>query len=85
MSQPHAHAITVRPFKPEDLDAIVGIVSRAIRETASAHYNPDEIAAWAKSIAMFGRSDKRAGLHGLPTLQGKQSASQTLKTTGTGT
>jgi putative acetyltransferase len=45
----HAHAITVRPYAPEDLDAVIEVFLRSVRETASANYNPDQIAAWAQA------------------------------------
>lgn len=41
--------ISVRRYRPEDLDAVIDIFLRAIRDTASADYNPDQIAAWARA------------------------------------
>lgn len=41
-------ALTIRPYGSEDLDAVIDIFLRAIRETASADYNPAQVAAWAQ-------------------------------------
>ncbi len=40
--------IELRLYDPADLPAVADIFSRAIRETASADYDPAQIAAWSR-------------------------------------
>ncbi len=40
-------ALSIRPYRSEDLAAVVAIFQRAVRETASRYYAPQEIDAWA--------------------------------------
>ncbi len=42
-----ARSISIRPYQPSDLDAVITIFERAVREVASAHYTPAQIDAWA--------------------------------------
>jgi len=41
-------AVSVRPYLPADLDALVGIFLGAIREVAAKDYDAAQIAAWAQ-------------------------------------
>lgn len=41
-------AIIIRPYLTQDIDTIIDIFLRAIRETASKDYKEDQIAAWAQ-------------------------------------
>jgi putative acetyltransferase len=41
--------IDVRPYQSRDLDAVIELFQRSIRETASADYNPAQIDAWAQA------------------------------------
>jgi putative acetyltransferase len=40
--------IYIRLYRPDDVDATVEVFLRAIRETASADYNLEQVAAWAQ-------------------------------------
>lgn len=40
--------VEVRPYRPEDLDAVIGIFESAVRDTASTDYDPAQIEAWAR-------------------------------------
>lgn len=40
-------AVSIRPYQPSDLDAVITIFERAVREVASKHYTPAQIDAWA--------------------------------------
>lgn len=40
--------ISLRRYVTEDLDAVIDVFQRAIREVASKDYNPAQIAAWSK-------------------------------------
>ena len=40
-------SISIRPYQPSDLDAVITIFERAVREVASKHYSPAQIDAWA--------------------------------------
>jgi putative acetyltransferase len=42
-----AAAVSIRPYQPSDLDAVITIFERAVREVASKHYSPAQIDAWA--------------------------------------
>ncbi|MGE0500051.1 MAG: GNAT family N-acetyltransferase [Rhizobiaceae bacterium] len=42
-----ARPITIRRYAADDLDAVIGIFQRAIREVAARDYSPDQIAAWS--------------------------------------
>lgn len=46
---PDIETVAVRPYEPTDLDAVIGIFLRAIREVASADYDPAQIDAWARA------------------------------------
>lgn len=39
--------VSIRSYQPADLDAVITIFERAVRELASAHYTPAQIDAWA--------------------------------------
>jgi putative acetyltransferase len=39
--------VSIRSYQPADLDAVITIFERAVREVASAHYTPAQIDAWA--------------------------------------
>ncbi|MDR5808242.1 GNAT family N-acetyltransferase [Caballeronia sp. LZ019] len=41
--------IEIRPYRPSDLDGIIDLFLRAVRETASADYNEKQIEAWAQA------------------------------------
>ena len=41
-------ALTIRPYQPTDLDAVITIFLRAVRETAGRDYNQAQIDAWAQ-------------------------------------
>ena len=41
-------ALSVRPYHPTDLDALIGIFLGAIRDVASRDYSEAQIAAWAQ-------------------------------------
>lgn len=41
--------IRIRPYRAGDLDAVIDIFLRAVRETASRDYAPEEIDAWAQA------------------------------------
>lgn len=41
--------ITVRAYRADDLDSVIEIFLRAIRDTASANYDAEQIAAWARA------------------------------------
>ncbi len=40
--------IAIRPYRADDLDAVIDIFLRAIRETAARDYAPAQIDAWAQ-------------------------------------
>jgi putative acetyltransferase len=40
-------AVSIRPYQPSDLDAVITIFERAVREVASKHYTLAQIDAWA--------------------------------------
>lgn len=42
-----AAVVSIRPYLPSDLDAVITIFERAVREVASKHYTPAQINAWA--------------------------------------
>jgi len=46
---PRFPLIEVRPYHPSDLDGVIDLFQRAVRETASADYNEAQIAAWAQA------------------------------------
>ena len=37
----------IREYKPADLEAVVSLFSRSVREVASRDYSPTEVSAWA--------------------------------------
>ncbi|MBY4897047.1 GNAT family N-acetyltransferase [Cupriavidus sp. AU9028] len=39
----------IRPYRPDDLDAVIELFLLAIRETASRDYSPAQVAAWAQA------------------------------------
>ena len=39
--------VSIRSYQPADLDAVITIFERAVREVASAHYTPAQLDAWA--------------------------------------
>ncbi|SAL13604.1 acetyltransferase [Caballeronia arvi] len=41
--------IEVRPYRAKDLDGVIDLFQRAVRETASADYNEAQIEAWAQA------------------------------------
>jgi putative acetyltransferase len=41
--------IEVRPYRASDLDGVIDLFQRAVRETASADYNEAQIEAWAQA------------------------------------
>jgi putative acetyltransferase len=41
-------AIIIRPYEPSDLDAVIAIFQRAVRETAVKDYNEAQIQAWSQ-------------------------------------
>ncbi|SAK58559.1 acetyltransferase [Caballeronia hypogeia] len=41
--------IEVRPYRASDLDALIDLFQRAVRETASADYKPEQIEVWAQA------------------------------------
>ncbi|MBX9455901.1 MAG: GNAT family N-acetyltransferase [Rhizobium sp.] len=41
------NSIQLRRYTTEDLDAVIEVFQRAIREVASRDYNPSQIAAWS--------------------------------------
>ena len=43
-----AGGITLRRYVTEDLDDVIGIFQRAIREVASRDYDPAQVAAWSQ-------------------------------------
>jgi putative acetyltransferase len=40
--------VSVRPYQPTDLDAVISIFLAAIRESAARDYNQAQIDAWAQ-------------------------------------
>lgn len=42
-------SITVRDYQPADAPALLDLFLRSIREIASVHYSPDQVAAWASA------------------------------------
>lgn len=43
----HGGEISIRPMVPGDLEAVVKIYTRAVRELTGEHYTPEQIAVWA--------------------------------------
>jgi len=41
--------LSIRPYRPEDLDAVIGIFLGAIREIAAKDYDRAQIEAWAQA------------------------------------
>jgi putative acetyltransferase len=41
--------IIIRPYEPADLDAVIAIFQRAVRETAAKDYNEAQIQAWSQT------------------------------------
>lgn len=41
--------LTIRPYRPEDLDGVIDVFLQAIRQTASRDYSPAQVAAWAQA------------------------------------
>jgi putative acetyltransferase len=39
--------ITIRDYRPEDVDAVIDLFTRAVREVAIRDYTPDQVRAWA--------------------------------------
>lgn len=39
--------ITIRRYVPDDLDGLIAIFTRAVRETAIRDYSPEQLRAWA--------------------------------------
>jgi putative acetyltransferase len=42
--------IAIRPYRPEDVDALIALFTRAVRETAARHYSPEQLRAWAPDV-----------------------------------
>lgn len=42
-----ANGITIRDYRRDDVDAVISIFQRAIREAASRDYSPEQIAIWS--------------------------------------
>jgi len=42
-----ARALEIRPYRPEDLEAIIAVFMSAVREVAARDYTPEQLAAWA--------------------------------------
>ena len=42
-------ALSIRPYRPADLDAVIGIFLRAVRQVAARDYNHAQIDAWAQA------------------------------------
>lgn len=40
---------SIRKYRPQDLDGVIDVFIRAIRETASKDYSPAQVAAWAQA------------------------------------
>jgi putative acetyltransferase len=45
----YAEPIIIRPYEPADLDAVITIFQRAVRETAAKDYNEAQIQAWSQA------------------------------------
>ena len=43
-----ANGTVLRAYRREDLDGVIEVFQRAVREVASRDYDPDQIAAWSK-------------------------------------
>lgn len=41
--------VTIRSFRPDDIDALMALFQRAVREIASRDYSPKQIAAWSQA------------------------------------
>ena len=44
-----ASTLSIRSYRPDDLDAVIGIFLAAIRETAAKDYHQAQIEAWAQA------------------------------------
>jgi len=44
-----AEPLTIRPYVAADLEALIDVFLRAVRETAGKDYTPAQIAAWAQA------------------------------------
>ena len=44
-----ASTLSIRSYRPDDLDAVIGIFLAAIRETAAKDYDRAQIEAWAQA------------------------------------
>jgi len=41
----------LREFRPSDIRAMVALFRRSVHETAAAHYEPEQLAAWAPNAS----------------------------------
>ena len=55
-------AVIVRAYRPEDRDAVVDVIVRAIRESAIRDYSPAQIEAWSGGDRLEPWSDVRGRL-----------------------
>ncbi|HXQ40562.1 MAG TPA: GNAT family N-acetyltransferase [Candidatus Udaeobacter sp.] len=46
---PADKTVSIRPYRPDDLDAVIGIFLGAIREIAAKDYDPAQVEAWAQA------------------------------------
>lgn len=46
---PEFPLIEIRPYRDSDLDGVIDLFLRAVRHTASEHYDAQQIAAWAQA------------------------------------
>jgi putative acetyltransferase len=43
-----ARKVLIRQYRRDDLNAVIEVFLRSIRETASANYSPEQVSAWAQ-------------------------------------
>ncbi len=62
MKDPDAPApITIRLYRPDDLDALIGLFRRAVRNNAPRHYTARQVEAWAPdTVDRDGWAERRA-------------------------
>jgi len=58
--------VVIRPYRPHDLDLVISLFTRSVRELASRDYSPAQIEAWATSTPSRAAWADRLG--GRPTL-----------------
>lgn len=54
--QPEFPLIEIKPYRADDLDNLIELFKRSIREIASIDYTQPQIKAWRRSTATNGRS-----------------------------